>query len=431
MNLKKYLDKANEAEARVQSIAAQIDEHFEAGESGKALELKSQLDTAKADAKEAHELYVSMLNVSSGGSDPGQRFVPAGGNVQVVRDEADQPFSRPGEFFMAVKNAALFPAREDPRLRPLKVRDATGMSEGVPAEGGYLLQPQVSSPMVEKMYKTGELLSRITIDPVTGNAMTYNGVDESSRASGSRRGGVTGYWLAEGGTLTGSKPKFYQIELKVKKVGALCYATDEQLEDIANLESWLGRVAPEELKFQAEDAIFEGDGVGKPLGILNSPCLVSVLRYATSAVSFTDLSNMWARRWSGAKNYVWLINQDVQPQLDALTLTAGSTAVPPRFIDYGIDGVMRIKGAQVIEVEYASTMGTVGDIVLAALPEYQAIHKEGVKAASSIHVQFVTDETAFRFTYRIDGEPSWNSALTPFKGSNTQSPFVALATATA
>jgi len=35
---------------------------------------------------------------------------------------------------------------------------------------------------------------------------------------------------------------------------------------------------------------------------------------------------------------------------------------------------------------------------------------------------------AFRVTWRVDGKPAWVSALTPFKGSNTQSPFVAIAT---
>jgi hypothetical protein len=45
----------------------------------------------------------------------------------------------------------------------------------------------------------------------------------------------------------------------------------------------------------------------------------------------------------------------------------------------------------------------------------------------SVHVAFLTDESIFRFIYRVDGQPIWNAALTPFKGSNTLSPFVVLA----
>ena len=44
-----------------------------------------------------------------------------------------------------------------------------------------------------------------------------------------------------------------------------------------------------------------------------------------------------------------------------------------------------------------------------------------------MHVRFTTDEMAFRATYRCDGESFWKSALTPFKGTKTQSPYVQLA----
>lgn len=434
MNLKLFLDTAVKAEARVQQIAAQIDQLFEAGDTAKALELKPQLDTARADAKAANEMYVSMRDVASSGESP-EKFTRVDGGVQVVTDEADRPFASKGEFFMAVKNVALYPGREDPRLRSLKVkeearvRNATGMSEGIPAEGGYLVKPEYADGWIERMYTIGELLSRVAKDPVTGNSMTYNTVDETSRVDGSQYGGVTGYWLGEGGTITGSKPKFSQLELKLKKVAALCYATDEQLQDTANLESWLNRTVPNVLRFMAEDAVYDGDGVGKPLGILNSPCLISVLRQDANKVQFADIVTMWSRRWAGVSDYIWLINQDVSPQLDQLALTAYSSDVSPRFVDYGPDGVMRMKGKPVFEVEYAQSMGTKGDIMLASMSQYQTITKGDVQSASSMHVAFVTDEQAFRFILRIDGEPMWASALTPHHGSNTLSPFVVLATA--
>ena len=422
MNLKKFLDAANAAEARVQQIAAQIDEYFEAGETDKALALKGDLDTAKAKAQEAHDLYVSMANATS--------LVPAVGQLEVLRDEADQPFRSDGEFFMAVKIAGLYPGREDPRLRSLKFKDATGLSEGVPAEGGYLLQPQTAGGILERMYNVGRILSLVARDPVgpNSNSMAYNGVDETSRVNGSRQGGVVGYWVAEAGEITGSHPKWYQYDLKLKGVAALCYATDDQLMDTANLDSWLGRVVPEELRFLAEDAIIEGNGVGKPLGILNAPCLVTVTRADANEINFADIVNMWARRWAGLNDYVWLVNQDVTPQLDQMVI---GTDAPPRFVDYGVDGVMRMKGRPVYEIEYCQSMGTKGDIYLAALSQYQTIQKSDVQSSSSIHVAYVTQETAFRFTWRIDGQPSWHSDLTPLHGSNDQSPFIALATASA
>lgn len=352
------------------------------------------------------------------------------GEVVVTKDAGDQPFDSDGEFFKAVKNAAYYPNRADARLAPLAVK-ANGINETTPADGGYLPPAQTQAGIIEKMYGTGKILQTLNVDKVSGNSMTYNAVDETSRVDGSRIGGVQGYWRAEAAAITASKPKFRQVELKLKSVYALGYATDEALEDVDFLESWLGRVMPEELKFKVEDAVFEGVGVGIPSGITQSAALISVLRYATSAINYIDILNMWSRRYASKNDYVWFVNQDVTPQLDAMVLS-GSTEIPLRFIDYGPDGVMRMKGRPVIEVEYASTMGTVGDIVLASMSEYIAIQPKsgGVKAASSIHVAFTTAEQAFRFGYRFDGAPGWAAALTPFKGTNTVSPFVALATAT-
>lgn len=350
-----------------------------------------------------------------------------GRNVQVTTAAEDKPFETEGEFFKAVKQAAYYPAQADPRLMS---RKATGLSEGVPADGGYLLQETTSSRIIEAMWKQGEILSRVTKDPVgpNSNSASYNGVDETSRVDGSRKGGIRGYWVAEGGTITASKPKFRKVDLKLRKVAALCYATDEQLEDTVNLAAWLGRSVPDELRFKVEDAIFEGNGVGMPLGILNSPALVSVLREATSNISTADIYNMWARRYAGVSDYVWYIHQDVMPELDTLVI---GTDAPPRMVEYGTDGILRMKGRPVIEVEYAQTLGTQGDILLASMSQYQAIEKGGIKSETSIHVAFTTDEMAFRFIYRIDGAPLWHSAVTPFHGSNTVSPFVALSAATA
>jgi len=350
-------------------------------------------------------------------------------DVDVTLDEADQPFPTAGEFFAAVKNAAYYPGLQDVRLKSLRTK-ATGLSEGVPADGGYLLHPQMAAGIIDRIYDIGQLLSRVSSDPIgpNANSMLYNAIDETSRADGSRWGGVLGYWLAEAGEKTKSKPTFRQMELKLKKVAALCYATDEQLEDTTALESWLTRVVPEELRFQVEYAIYHGNGVGKPLGIMHSPCLVTVLRTTASQVDQTDIANMWARRWQGVDDYVWLSNSSVFPQLINLTVGNFPFLLPIASGGQG-DPKFSLYGREYIESEYTAAMGTTGDIMLASLSQYQTINKGGVKTDSSIHVQFLTDQTVFRFVLRTDGQPLWNSALTPKDGGGTKSPFVVLAAA--
>jgi len=341
-------------------------------------------------------------------------------SVSVTRDEGDQPWASDGEFFKAVRTAALT-GRVDPRL----AAKASGANETVPSEGGFLLPPNALSAIAERMYGQGAILSRVSRDVVSGNGMDYWGVDETSRANGSRWGGVLGYWVAEGGTITATKPAWRRVSLKLNKVAAACYATSELLDDQTALQSWLTRTVPQELAFQVEDAIFEGNGAGKPLGMMNSQALVSVTRTDANKVQAVDIWNMYARRWLGGR-YVWLINQAVWAQLYQLGNTYQNLFVGPS----GMPGqpAATLMGLPVVEVEYASALGTTGDILLADLSQYQLIEKSGIQAATSIHVQFLTDEQVFRFVMRADGAPLWHSPLTPFKGSDTVSPFVTLST---
>jgi HK97 family phage major capsid protein len=107
-------------------------------------------------------------------------------------------------------------------------------------------------------------------------------------------------------------------------------------------------------------------------------------------------------------------------------LPVGTGGIAAQFVSYNSDGVLSMFGRPVIAVEHMAALGTTGDILLADLSQVQAIEKGGVQAASSIHVKFDYDETCYRFVYRFDSQPLWNSALTPKSGSATQSPFVKL-----
>lgn len=355
------------------------------------------------------------------------------GEIKVTKAAEDQPFEKPGHFFMAVKNAAINPWQIDPRLKslvaPKDETKATGLSEAQPSQAGFLVPQQTAAGILEKMYNTGTLLGQMTNrDPVTGNNMTYNIVDETSRADGSRNGGITGYWGAEGGTKTASKPTFRQLELKLKKVYALCVATDELLEDAPALESWLARTVPSELRFKVEDAIINGDGVGKPLGILSSPAFKSATRADANVIAAGDIGRMWAARYAGVNDYIWLGNQSIFPQL--LTMSIGNF---PVFVSSGgLSGLpySTMLGRPYYDIEYAPALGTLGDLMLVSPSQYQMIEKSGgIQSASSIHVYFTTDESAFRFVYRVDGAPTWRTTLT-LKDSNTVSPFVGLAATT-
>jgi HK97 family phage major capsid protein len=377
---------------------------------------------------EVDALKVEIEAEERGAQLEGQR-IAASGAVTMPKPV----FGSLGEQLMAVRAAAQPGASVDSRL--LEVRAALGMSAGSPSDGGFLMEPQYAAGIWQRAYAAGEITRRCFPVPIGDQAdsVKIHGIDETARTAGNRWGGVRGYWLAEAATATASAPKFRDIELAPKKLAVLVYVTDEMLRNPVVLESVVGRIVPQEIVFDTEDAILNGDGAGKPLGVLADPSLISVTKEAGQAadtVVAENISNMWARMWAPVRaNAVWLVNQDLEPQLDQLSLVIGAGGVPMYLPAGGLTGAPSgmLKGRPVIPVEHCQTVGDKGDIVLAAFDQYALADRGGVQVASSIHVQFLTDQTAFRFLYSVDGKSLWNAPLTPAHGSNTLSPFVTLA----
>ena len=347
---------------------------------------------------------------------------------------AELKFRSFGEQLQAVARSALAlrsGGQPDARL----VRAPTGASEVDPSGGGFLAQVDFQEAIFMLAHDMGEILSRVNKIPISANAngIKINGVDETSRLTGSRWGGVQSYWVGEGTTVTPSKPKFRRIEFDLKKLFSIAYMTDELLQDSTALTAILGQAFAEEIMFMTEDAVFEGSGAGQPLGVINSPSLIQVAKQngqATATIIKENIDGMWGRLWSRSrKDSVWLINQDCLPQLMSMSQVVGTGGAPVYLPPGGYNGApySTLLGRPIIETEYNTALGQIGDIALVDLSQYTLVDKGGVQAATSMHIAFLTDEMVFRITYRTDGQPMWKSPITPFKGSNTRSPFVALA----
>ncbi len=313
-------------------------------------------------------------------------------------------------------------------------RAPTQFGELIDSEGGFLVPPQFAAGLLQRTYSIGQVMSRCRQIPMTGNKLVLNGVDETSRATGSRFGGVQAYWLAESATITASKGKFHQVVLEPEILAALTYVSESLLQDTTALTAFINTSFPEEMNFMIEDAIIEGDGAGKPSGIKNHASMLSVAKetgQALKTIVAKNIIKMRSRLWARSRtNSVWLTNQDIEPQLHTMSLAVGTGGVPVYLPAGGLAGTNfdTLYGRPVVPVEYAETLGTVGDISLVDLSQYVLGQRAGVQTATSIHVNFTKIETAFRFHLRIDGQPLWKAALTPFKGTLSQSPFVNLDT---
>lgn len=424
MNMKKILEmKAKREDARLKAMAvlnkAEAEDRFLSEDEQKDIDKYEEEIRAWDESIGRAEKLLAIEPEDRSTEKPEVKPTPSKDN--------EKRFASFGEQLMAAYRAAMPGGKVDERL---STRAASGLNETTPSDGGFLVQQDFVTELLKRTYETGILASKVKKIPISTNAngMKINAIDEDSRANGSRWGGVQTYWEGEADELTASKPKFRQMELSLKKLTGLCYATDELLQDAAALEAVIRQAFAEEFGFKIDDAILSGSGEGEPLGILNSGAIVTVAKEAsqTDTITVENLIKMWNRLWSRSRaNAVWYINQELEPYLYTLKIGDKPVYIPAGGLSEKPYGTLF--GRPVVPIEQCSAAGEVGDIILADIGQYLLIDKGGIKSASSIHVRFLYDENVFRFIYRVDGKPIWTKPLTPYKGSATVSPFVTLA----
>lgn len=465
--LKKLLEKRAAAIARCNELQATAETREFTPE--ERIELRSKLDEVRqftTDIKDAEELVAASAEqeaaetraTASAETREDQKAKRPGAAATVHDNTADKPWGNGGEtpqakrtafgeFLIAVRNAAedngLDPRLKKHDLRNMEVRAAAGLSETVASDGGFLVIQDIGQTLQKAAFDTGLVAKLATEIPLSANAngVKIPAINETSRADGSRWGGVQAYWADEASTLTASKPNFGKVELNLKKLIGLCYMTDELQQDASAMGTYMSQAFTEEFAFKLDDAVIRGSGAGAPLGILNAAATVSVAKetsQAAATILYANVSKMKQRMLPRSfQRSTWFVNVDCQPQLEMLTIPAKNVAgtenvggwpayLPPGGANSAPYGMLF--GRPVVPIEQAETCGTVGDIMLLDLGMYLMATKGGVQTASSIHVKFLTDENTYRFVLRIDGQPALKSAITPYKGTGTLSPFVTLAT---
>lgn len=348
---------------------------------------------------------------------------------QVLTDAQSAAF---GDLLVAVRRQSQPGARGDDML----IGASLGANESVAEDGGFLVEKDIADGLLRRTFEKSTIGSKVRRIPISAksNGLKVNALKDDNRTTGARWGGLQTYWIGEGDSLTPSRPKFRQMNLQLKKLAGLMYATDEMLQDSVALSGVIQEAFPDEFAFMVDDAIFEGDGTSKPLGFINGGGKVTIAKEAGQAAAtilFENITKMWARCPARSiPNAEWWVNQDIMPALMALHQVIGTGGVPVYLPPGGLSGSPygTLLGRPVLPIEFAETLGTEGDIVLVDPTQYVMIDKGDIQYATSIHVAFLTNEQAFRFIYRVDGQPIDNKPITPFKGNANLSSFVTLAT---
>jgi HK97 family phage major capsid protein len=359
------------------------------------------------------------------GREPGGRL-PAS-----PKDSARMGFKSFGEFALTLVDHA---KQKQVAVERMHNVVSTFGSESVGADGGFIVPPEFRQSIWEKVNTQENLLTRCAQLQVGGNSIT---IPKDETTPWQTSGGILTYWEGEGDATTASKPQLKLDTLRLAKLMSLVPISEELLADGPAIESWLRMKAPAKMVAKINTAIIRGTGVGQPLGILNagSGTLISVAKETSqdaASVWFANIVKMYGRLYAPLRgNAVWLINQDVEQSLYQMAFDPEATSKVPVYLPPGglsTSPYGTLLGRPVIPAEACSTLGTQGDIILTDLSQYLALTKAGggVQTDVSMHLYFDQAVQAFRFIFRVNGQPLWGSTIARENGSNTLGAYITL-----
>lgn len=325
------------------------------------------------------------------------------------------------------------------------------MDHNSPQNGGFLLPPQHNTTIHNAMMgRRTNLMAMCTLYPLNAaGTLELVANAETSRVSGSRWGGVQSFWTEDGTVVTDSNPKARLLELRPRQLATLIKVNNTLLANAAALEAHLDAAGIDDQIQTINGAILRGDGAAKPKGFLvgaTGGSYVAISKesgQAAATIVDDNVHKMWARILD-EENAVWLVNRDAVPEIEGLTAngTTGQTPVmlanANGYPTLAMPGPMMLKGRPIRRLEQCSTLGTVGDIILANMAGYVMAYRArgdggpdgapGIQKEMSMHLEFDRNRTAFRYIIQVDGQAWQQTAITPENGTAVLSDFVTIET---
>jgi len=301
------------------------------------------------------------------------------------------------------------------------------------SEDGLMVPPDFRRELWKPALEGDDLMSLMRVQP-TESVVVQFAADETTPWGAN---GIKAYWVAEGAQLTASKLSTKPREVRLHKIGCLVYTTDELLMDTSLLSARINEWAPMAMGWTCGEAVMRGDGSGKPFGwegssAAPSNALVTVAKETSQPAATLVSENvlkMSSRMLAGpGSNLIWLANRDVLPQMASLKIgNEPSWVGQNQGLKDAPNGMLL--GSPIQWSEHCNTLGTSGDIQYINTSGMAVfVHSSGTRVDSSIHLYFDYDISAFRFIQRIGAQPYLTAAISPFKGANTKSHFIYLAT---
>lgn len=399
----------------MKKLVADNPEQMSAEDAAKFDALESEVASLKAQISRAEKAEALNAEFASVGRQTAQDPIPA----KAKKEDERGGFENFAEFALAVK--ATKGGQVDDRLKFLGAPSSI-LHKETGSDDGWMVPPALKNEIFT--IDTGDLNMVALIDGEVTSSNQVQILRDETTPWGST--GIQAYWGSEAGQMTRSKLETKGTDVKLHKVHAFVEATEELLEDAPRLNQRLSDGSARAINWKLNQAIFEGDGVGKPLGFLNSGSLVTVTKETSQADNTVNAKNLvkMFQRSTNPTGSIWLINREVLAELMSITIGQQPVWIAPNGLSGAPGGLLL--GRPVYFSHHCSALGSAGDIMFVDPKGYYMPNKGSVKASMSAHLLFDYDCMAFKWTFRAGGLPYLSAPVTPNKGTATLSSFLQL-----
>ena len=182
----------------------------------------------------------------------------------------------------------------------IQYQQKASLAESSGVTGGYTVPPEFYQQLMTIMAENTFIRPRAFVAPMASATLQIPYLDITTVQSAGVSpffGGVQMYWTAEAQTRTETEPQFKQMELRAWELSGYSVSSNVLLQDsIIGLEKFLMTLFAMSLAWFEEYAFLQGNGAGKPQGMLGANAAISVNRSGgANTVVFADVATMWSQ----------------------------------------------------------------------------------------------------------------------------------------
>ena len=276
-------------------------------------------------------------------------------------------------------------------------------SMGGGGEGGFAVPPQFVSDLLMVQPEASIVRERATVIPAGDPPDAAITVPAFSQGANGVFGGVEVYWIGEGADKPETDGKLEEVTLQPKEVAAHTVVTDKLLRNWQAANTFISTLL-RGATISAEDfAFIRGNGVAKPMGVLNAPGAINVVRSVAGQINYIDTINLLAGLLPESKSRaLYIANQSALPQISTMQDPAGHYIFIQGDATKGIPATLN--GIPIKFTGKTPTLGVRGDLMLVDMAYYLIKDGSGPFIAASEHVLFRQNKTVIKVFWNVDGQ---------------------------